>query len=358
MSDEPSPGPAPRGETVWRPDPPAPDQWRERRRQIILTIGVVAAIAGVWAVALGILDTQSPIVDPNRYGGSIRNRVERRPVLFVVAAPQDEPAATSATTVTAVAIAVVEPGVVVRSPISHAGSADDQTRELRAFSDTYFAASETVELLRGGALAGSMRFAGDARTGDSLPVARLMSVVPGQSPGIEREEVLLAVTDRRIGASSSGVRPMRESHRAEVDQLARRIFRDRFPGTQIDGDLTMRVRVADLNRDGQPEILATVSARLHAEAKPVERANLFVIAESIADGTSDPSVRSTFVMTSVAPDPVEPDLVTFVDQVDLSPDVYDEVVLRIASDDSAEYLVLQRRGPEWFEVFASDRVRL
>ncbi len=329
----------------------------EQRRQIVLTIAVVLAIGGVWAVALGILDAQSPVIDQNRYGASMRTRVERRPALFVVTTPQDESPSPSVSTVTAVAIALVEPGGVLRSPISRSGSDEDQGREMRAFADTYFASNETLELLRGGALAGTLKFAGDTRSRESLPVARLTAVAPGQAPGIEREEALLAVTDRRFGAASSGVRPMREAHRFEIDQLTRKIVRDRFPGYVIDGEPVSRVRVADLNRDGQPEVLASVTLTLRADARPAQNVSLFMIGEAASSTDAGATLRAAYVNASTAAESTEPASVTFVDQVDLSPDTFDEVVLRSVSGDSMEYVVVQRRDQGWVEIFASDPLR-
>ena len=322
----------------------------ETIRNVVLTIGVIVATCLVWAFALLVLDHNSPIPERRRFGASARAHVERRPVLFVVMAPAGSD--DTGSPITAHALAYVERGGLIRPVIPRSWSGPDRERGMREFAETYFASDQTVELLRGGAAAGTLRLAGEMRVAELIPSARLTPVGQTRGPGLEREETLLGVSDARLGAPSSGVRPMRESHRAEVERIARRIAKDRFTTWQIESEDVARVRVADLNRDGLPEILASLTLRLRGENRTTQTAEIFIICE----GSQNGEYRETYVATGIGETGKAPASLSFVDQIDVSPEPFDEVVLRRTDGASSEFLVLQRRDGAWAEIFASDSI--
>jgi hypothetical protein len=87
-------------------------------------------------------------------------------------------------------------------------------------------------------------------------------------------------------------------------------------------------------------------------------ARLFLIAEPASNGDPEAPYRAGFVSVSRESDSRPADQMTFVDQVDLTPDAYDEVVVASRMRDGTQYLVLQRRDAGWMEIFASDVVTL
>jgi hypothetical protein len=165
---------------------------------------------------------------------------------------------------------------------------------------------------------------------------------------------VLGISDPRFGSETSGARPMRAAHRSAAEQLTHAALRARYPGWQVESTGLARVRVADLDRSGAPELLASVTVHLRRDARRTTVA-LFMIGEPAAAGPAE-SFDLAFVASREVVGPS--DGFAFLDQADLTPVPYDEVVVRDDEGDSARYVVLQRGAEGWREAVASPAVRV
>jgi hypothetical protein len=329
-------------------DSPAPPRSAdERTRDALVAAGVIAAAAMLWALALGVLD-QGP-APATRFSSSPAARVERKPVLFAVRMRAQDNAADAVAT--AVPVASVDAGGVL-GPAVPTASTDDARRAIStAFAEDYFANGAPLRLLYGGAVAGALRFGGAGDASGMVPTARVSTDATSRADVLtSATDDLLAISDLRYGAPTSGARPMRESHRASVEQLARAAVRDRYPGWQVESLDLVRVRVADLDRKGAPELLASLTARLRGDARRVTVVSMFLIGEPAGGET----FRLAYVTTLEEPEAGEG--FVFVDQVDLTASPFDEVVVRTETRGGARYVVLERGSDGWTEAVATPLV--
>jgi hypothetical protein len=164
---------------------------------------------------------------------------------------------------------------------------------------------------------------------------------------------LLGVSDPRFGAASSGARPMTASHREAAEGLARDAVRERYPEWQVESVGPARVRVADLDRSGRPEVLASLAVALRAGSGREATVSLFLIGEPDASDPDRP-FRLAYVAAREVSDPG--DGFAFLDQVDLTPAPADEVVVRSDEGGYARYVVLARAAAGWHEAVVTPPV--
>jgi len=317
----------------------------------LLTIGVVAAVAAVWAIGLGIVDRAAPHPRRISYDASPTARLERRPVLFVIM--RDETAVPpgakpSSIAARAVPIALLEPSGELRPPISSSEDSTKRSAATSAFVDTYLHPDSALRLLQGGAAAGAMRIVESDDSGP-LPAGWGVCEASDRSALAQSGATLLGISDLRFGSARSGDEPMREADRAVVSALLRRVVTDQYPGVHVEAVDEVKVRAVDLNRDGRRELVATAQARGRSGSRATPTVDCFLIAE-LADDTN---YRVAFA--SVVERPAEAEdssILTFVDQIDLSPADFDEVVVRSALP-GKQYRVLRRDVGGWREVYVS-----
>ena len=332
-----------------------PNGAEDRTRDLLVAAGVIAAAAASWAIALGVLDRGATPAPTGTFAGSPAARVERRPVLFVV---RSRPDGGADSPTVALPIASVDPGGAVRPPVPLA-STDESRRAIAAtFAADYLGNGTPLRLLYGGAVAGTLRFAGPSPDVDPL-AARVASDPTSRADVLTTStEDLLAMSDMRYGASASGARPLRSTHVAAVEQLARTVARERYPNAQVESVDIVRVRVADLDRAGAPELLASVSVKLRFDAHRETTAALFILGEAAGTGSTSASggdgVHPAYVLaldTAGAGDGF-----AFVDQVDLTASSFDEVVVRADQGGASRYLVLERGRDGWSEAASTPPV--
>jgi hypothetical protein len=316
-------------------------------RTTLLTACVLVAIATVWAVALGIVDGLQLPPEPLPRSALVASRAVRRPVLFVVCPHRGEPGPG-----VAIPIAAIEPDWSFRSPLVEDGPEDVRRAEEGAFVATYCYQGAELRLLSGGAFAGTLSYGSVATFGAGLPAVRVVSDGTGASMTVDSTpEDLLGISDPRFGASMSGARAMQTAHRSAVEQLTRVAIKERYPQWQIESADLARVRVADLDRTGEPELLASRTVRLRSEGSPNLSVAIFLIGETETGATE--SFRLAYAAVGEAAPDAGAMTFAYVDQANLTPAADDEIILRSDRGGSTSYLILQRTSGRWREVFAS-----
>jgi hypothetical protein len=111
------------------------------------------------------------------------------------------------------------------------------------------------------------------------------------------------------------------------------------------------VRVADLNRAGGPELLASRTVRLRGPEAAELSVALFMIGE-LTDVAPE-SFRLAYVAAAETVPGSVPTTFSYIDQANLTPVSDDEVVVRSDRAGSTFYLILQRSAGRWNEVFTS-----
>jgi hypothetical protein len=164
-------------------------------------------------------------------------------------------------------------------------------------------------------------------------------------------EDMLGISDPRYGAAMSGARAMQTVHRAAVEQLTRAAVKERYPEWQIESADLARVRVADHNRAGGPELLASRTVRLRGPEAAELSVALFMIGE-LTDVAPE-SFRLAYVAAAETVPGSVPTTFSYIDQANLTPVSDDEVVVRSDRAGSTFYLILQRSAGRWNEVFTS-----
>ena len=328
----------------------------DRTRDALVAAGVIAASAALWVLALGVLDSGPPAPTPNTYSLSPTARVERRPVLFAVRTQTAGADESDGSVGIAIPIASIEPGGALRPPLL-SGVNDDARRALAAaFASNYLETGSALRLLYGGAAAGLLRFSGGADVTASPPYARVAYDPDSRADVLESAaNDLLAISDSRYGSSSSGARPLRASHRSAVEQLARSALKERYPGAQVASVDVTRIRVADLDHSGSPELLASLTASLRVGSGN-ESIAVFLVGEPAAGATGTETYRLAYARTIEVSSPSEG--FVFVDQADLTASAFDEVVVRSDEPGAFRYFVLERSSTGWAEVVASPTVIL
>jgi hypothetical protein len=330
--------------------PATTDTIRARHRAV--TAGVIAANVAVWIVFLGLLDRAAPTAGV-RFVASPSADVERRPVLFAVSREASAGTGDARLIATATPIAVVEPDGDLRPPLAEAAGPEERERRSKSFVETYYPSGAALKLLRGGVDAGVLHAQSVSRAGDAPPVCRGacegpdLSQMPAATP-----DFALAISDHRFGAPASGVRPMRESHRAAAERLLRQAAADRHPKGGVEEIKLVRVSAADLNHDGRAEIVASGALSVRLDAKSTLGLDVFLIAEPVGEGPA--GYKIAFARIDREPEGLEPSSAggyRYVDQVDLSPAEYDEVVVRGARAGAPAYVVLRRGAAVWAEVY-------
>lgn len=323
---------------------PEPD----RMRTLLLTASVLLAIAVVWVVGLGIVDGLQ--LRPGAMMESLPSvsRAVRRPVLFAICPHRGgEPGLG-----VAIPIASVEPDGSFVSPLRAEGTEEERRAEEGAFIAAYCSQGASLRLLSGGAFAGTLTYGPPESIGVGAPAVRVVTDGTGGLDLLERApEDMLGVSDPRYGAAMSGARAMRAVHRSAVEQLTRAAVKERYPEWQIESADLARVRVADLDRTGEPELLASRTVRLRSEKAPGRAVSLFMIGEP-ADGAAE-SFRLAYVAATETLFGGAPATFFYIDQANLTPAVDDEVVVRSDRGGSTFYLILQRSAGRWNEVFTS-----
>lgn len=340
MEPEPTADPSARARIVWQ------------------TAALLGAMLVMWAVILGIVDRSRPEADGLSFRASPSARVERRPALFVVTWDRAGTNVGPSTIGIATPIALVEPGGAIVAPIV-ARTEEAALTEAREFAATYFKQSTGLLLLRGGAAAGEVRYVGDPLLDGLVPVVPVAGTGPTDlGPLVVEATTLLAISDRRHAGRLSGVRPMRDEHRSAVDEAMRQVLKDRFPDSVIVEEGLARVRVADLDRDGRAEVLASRILQVRNESGLLENAAIFLIAEPERTPIIGASgYRIAFVaLQFFALDGPRSDVV-FIDQADLTSADYDEVVLRYDNEGASRYAVLRRDQTVWTQVTSTRPVR-
>ncbi len=334
------------------------DDRTERRRTLWQTAWLVIAILAVWAVGLGVLDRSRPEAGSVSFQTSPSARVERRPALFAITWNRSGANAGPGTIGVATPIALVEPGGAIVAPIT-ARTDEDALAEGRAFASTYCKPSTGLMLLRGGAEAGDVRFVGDPTMVGSVPVVPVAGSGPLDLGPLDVETTaVLAISDRRFAGRSTGVRPMRDEHRSAVDAATRQILRDRYPTRVVVDEGLARVRVADLDRDGRTEILATREVRLRDESGGFERVAVFMIAEpERAQSATKPGYRVVFVGLQLFRDAGPAADIVFIDQADLTAAEFDEVIVRLDDGETSRYAILRRDQTTWTQVSSTRPMR-
>jgi hypothetical protein len=114
-----------------------------------------------------------------------------------------------------------------------------------------------------------------------------------------------------------------------------------------------RVSAADLNRDGKPEIVASRLLRIQIDARHQINVDIFLVAEP-GGGVGEAEYETAYVHISGAPGSADTPALgaySYVDQVNLSPSDYDELVVSNSRAGSSSYLVLRRGETAWGEVY-------
>lgn len=330
----------------------------EKTRLVWKTAALVVAMLSVWALGLGLVGRTRPDVGGISFQTSPSARMERRPALFAVTWDRSGASAGPGTVGVAVPIALIEPGGAIVPPIA-ARSDDDAQAEGRAFAATYYKPSSELLLLRGGAAAGDVQFVSDFMMLGHLPVVQVEGSRPVDLGPLDPDATtLLAISDLRFAGRPTGTRAMRDEHRSAVDVASRQILRDRYPGrTVVDEGLAM-VRVADLDRDGRAEVLASRVVRMQDESGILRSVVLFLIAEpERSPAVGESGYRVAFAAVQVFADNGPHADIVFIDQADLTSDTYDEVVLRLDDGDYSRYAVLRRDQTAWSQVSSTPPVR-
>lgn len=315
-------------------------------------------MVAIWAVVLGVVDRARPDAGGLSFQASPSARVEQRPALFAVTWDRAGSNVGPSTIGIATPIALVEPGGAIVSPIV-ARSEEAALTEARTFASTYYKSASSLLLLRGGAAAGEVRFVGDPLLDGLVPVVPVAGTGPSDlGPLVVEATTLLAISDRRNAGRLSGVRPMRDEHRAAIDTATRDILRDRFPTVTIVEESVARVRVADLDRDGRTEVLASRVIRMRGESGIVENALLFLICEpDRTPAAGETGYRVSYVAMQVYADDSPRSEILFIDQADLTSADFDEVILRIDEAGTSRYAVLRRDQTVWTQVSSTPPVR-
>jgi hypothetical protein len=326
-------------------------------RDRLVTVGVVTAVAAVWAIGLGIVDRVGPRTERVSYEASLTARLERRPVLFaIVRNPGHSSADGESGTFPAQAlpIAIVEPNGELRPPLPAADGTEAWAAAERSFVDTYFRPGALIRILQGGANAGSMRVVGVTDREGPMPIGR--GPCEGLdfslfAPTVGAETILLGVSDPRLGAQTTGIEPMRASDRVIAIQLVRRAIAEKNPEAHIEAVDAVRVRSVDLNRDGRHEIIASALVRIRTSPQHHTEVNCCLVAEPRDE--SDTPYRTGLAYSGAGSGLAENVCqYTYVDQVNLSNSRYDEVVLGCVKD-GRHFLVLRRGDDGWHEVYRS-----
>ena len=327
-------------------------------RNRVTTAFLVLAIAAVWGVLLGLADQAAP-PSAVRYAVSPTAHVERRPALFVVSrevSTVPNAGGDSPLVGVAVPIALLEVNGDLRPPLPQTAGPDERAANVRVFGETYCRPGSAVTLLRGGANAGVLRFQEIVPpVGPQQPVFRGVCTGPDLSymPSAETVHFALGISDHRLGSPASGTQPMRATHRAVAEQLMRRAAAERYPKAAMEDVGLARVSAADLNRDGRPEIVASRVLRVHLDARHQINVDIFVIAEPGAMA-GEAEYTTAYIHISGAPGSADTPALgaySYVDQVNLSPAHYDELVVSNSRAGSSSYLVLRRGGTVWGEVY-------
>jgi hypothetical protein len=321
---------------------------------------VIAAVAAVWAIGLGVVDRAAPTVTRVYHDASPAARLERRPVLFIVSYEASDWAShgeSGALLARATPIAVVEPNGELRVPLPSGGEPDARSAAERMFVDTYYRAGNVIRILRGGSNAGMMRIVDAAHREGALPTGR--GSYDGPDPSVDvaaagKETLLLGVSDPRLAAPTTGSEPMRASDRVVAAHLLRRAVADRYPEARVDEAQEVRVRAVDLDRDGHREVIAWAALRVRTEPQKQADVACFLIAET-RDGSASYRTAFSYVAGGLD-DPEGASKYSYVDQVDLSAAIHDEVVVSHKRADGQQYLVLRRGQEGWREVYRSSVV--
>ena len=319
-------------------------------RTAVLTACVLVAIACVWAVGLGIVDRLQLQPAPP-FEASAGSRTVRRPVLFAVCPHRN------AGLGVAIPIASIEPDGSFRRAVPDEASDEAQRNAESTFIATYCHTGATLRLLSGGAFAGTVSFGAPASLGSGAPSVRVASEEGASASSIvaSAPDDLLAITDPRYGAAMSGARPMQDLHRTAAEQLTRVAVKARFPLWQLESATLERVRVADLDRTGEPELLVTSRVRLRGEGASKLTVALFVVGEPGASAAEP--FRLAYVLGREVSEGDETTGFSFVDQANLTPANVDEIVVRDQRPEgAAHYIVLQRASGGWYQVFVSPPV--
>jgi len=322
------------------------------------TAALVAAMLAVWALGLGLVGRTRPDVGGISFQTSPSARMERRPALFAITWDRSGSNAGPGTIGVAVPIALIEPGGAIVPPIA-ARSDDAAQAEGRAFAAIYYKPTSELLLLRGGAAAGDVQVVSDVMMLGLLPVAQVEGSGPVDLGPLDPDATtLLAISDLRFAGRPTGTRAMRDEHRTAVDVASRQILRDRYPGHTVVDEGLARVRVADLDRDGRAEVLASRVVRLRDQSGILENVVLFLIAEPERLPTVEESAyRVAFAALQVFSDNGPHADIVFIDQADLTSASFDEVVLRLDEGDASRYAVLRRDQTAWSQVSSTTPVR-
>lgn len=345
-SDEPAEYPAPRADSA------------EKSRLAWKTGALIVAMLSVWALGLGLVGRTRPDVGGISFQTSPSARMERRPALFAVTWDRSRATAGPGTIGVAVPIALIEPGGAIVPPIA-ARSDDAALAEGRAFAATYYKPSSELLLLRGGAAAGDVQFVSDFTMLGHLPVIQVEGSGPVDLGPLDPDATtLLAISDLRFAGRPTGTRAMRDEHRSAVDVASRQLLRDRYPGRVLVDEGLARVRVADLDRDGRAEVLASRVVRMRDESGILESVVLFLIVEpERTPAAGESGYRVAFASVQfIAENGPNADIV-FIDQADLTSATFDEVVLRLDDGDTSRYAVLRRDQTAWSQVSSTPPVR-
>ena len=323
----------------------------EKTRIAWKTAAFVGAMLAVWALGLGLVGRSNPDTGGATFQASPSARVERRPALFAITWERRGANAGPGALGLATPIALVEPGGAIVPPIS-ARTDETALAESRAFSATYYEPSDGLLLLRGGAAAGDVRISGEVRMLGQLPVVAVAGTGPiDLGPLDVNTTTLLAISDRRFAGHATGVRAMRDEHRSAVDIATRQILRDRFASSFVVDEGLAKVRVADLDRDGRTEVLASRIVRIRDTTGTLESVALFLIAEPEGlSATEESGYRIAFVALQVVSEGGPSAAIVFIDQADLTSAAHDEVILRLDDGNTFRYVVLRRDQTAWSQV--------
>jgi hypothetical protein len=304
-------------------------------------------MAVVWAAALFVIDRRFA---PQPHGIPVwpATRAERRPVLFVVHVVP--PVTEGSNPVgSALPIAIIEPNGVLTAPLANATTPQERVAAAARFLDSYGAPGTVLKLLRGGADAGTLRLFDSVEPGSALPL------LPGSCEGLNvpetiapQEFLVLAVSDLRFGAATSGSRPMRAVDRTAADVAARRYMAEEYPSVTIEDLGRATVSAVDLNRDGRAETVASRTVRFR-DGSGRRALSLLQIVEP---GTQQSERVISYSISFVLPDNATAESgYWFVDQVDASPNEFDEVVISASLPDRRAFLVVRREPKGWQDVY-------
>jgi hypothetical protein len=326
-------------------------------RDRLVTVGVVTAVVAVWAIGLGVVDRVVPRTERASYEASPTARLERRPVLFAIVRNPGHASAdneSGAFPAKALPLAIVEPNGELRAPLPAADGSEAWVAAEQSFVDTYFRPGSLIRILQGGANAGSMRVVSTADREGPMPTA--LGSCEGLdlsllAPTVGDETILLGVSDPRLGAQRTGIEPMRASDRVIAVQLIRRTIADKNPDAHIESVDAVRVRSADLDRDDRHEIIASALVRIRTNTRAHKEISCCLVAEPRDEG--DAPYRTGLEYSGEGAEAPESSCqYTYVDQINLSASLYDEVVLGCVKD-GHHFLVLRRMDDGWHEVYQS-----